>query len=313
MRFVDVKNDVAFRRIFGDETHSEVLISFLNAILDFKGPRKIVKVNILNPFQLPKLSQGRVTIVDVRAVDQAGRSFIIEMQVADVDGFDKRVLYYTSRGYADQIKRGDFFRDLNPVIFIGVLDFVQTQNPKYISRSQVRDVETNEQTLKDVEFTFIELPKFKKELSEVTTLTDKWIYFIKNSENLDVVPDNVNDKGLKTAYVEANIGTWTTEELAAYDYAFMQEETARAVFDKAVQKGLAKAKKQLLEKGRKEGIEKGLKEGIEKGREEGMEKGVEEERAKTVKKLYQKKKTPEEIADLLDMTLDKIKLILKPV
>ena len=33
MKFADVKNDVAFRKIFGNENRKEVLISFLNAIL----------------------------------------------------------------------------------------------------------------------------------------------------------------------------------------------------------------------------------------------------------------------------------------
>jgi hypothetical protein len=31
MKFVDVKNDVAFRNIFGNEKKTEILISFLNA------------------------------------------------------------------------------------------------------------------------------------------------------------------------------------------------------------------------------------------------------------------------------------------
>ncbi len=47
MQFVDVTNDIAFRKIFGNENRKECLISFLNAILDFQGDRKIVSVNIL--------------------------------------------------------------------------------------------------------------------------------------------------------------------------------------------------------------------------------------------------------------------------
>jgi hypothetical protein len=91
-----------------------------------------------------------------------------------------------------------------------------------------------------ITFNFIELPKFNKELHELVTLTEKWIYFIKNAENLDVVPDNVGDKGLKSAYQEANKHTWTAEELEAYDYAFMREEDERARLDKAEKKGQQK-------------------------------------------------------------------------
>ena len=55
MKFADPKNDIAFKRIFGDEKHTEVLISFLNSVLDFKGKRKIKEVKIVNPYQVPKI------------------------------------------------------------------------------------------------------------------------------------------------------------------------------------------------------------------------------------------------------------------
>lgn len=237
MKFVDVKNDIAFRKIFGNENRKETLISFLNAILDFHGDRRIMQVNILNPYQLPKLKGGKVTIIDVKATDQVGRTYIVEMQVGDLDGFEKRVLFYASKSYSDQINRADFYRKLRPVIFIGILDFEHTENKKYISRSQVRDIETGEQTVKDMEFNFIELPKFNLEPHELKTLTEKWVYFIKNAENLEVVPENIHDEGLKSAYEEANIQTWTQDELDAYEYAFMREEDERARLDKAELKG----------------------------------------------------------------------------
>jgi predicted transposase/invertase (TIGR01784 family) len=257
MKFVDVKNDIAFRKIFGNENRKETLISFLNAVLDFHGDHRITQVTILNPYQFPKLKGGKVTIIDVKATDQAGRTYIVEMQVGDIDGFEKRVLYYSSKSYSDQIKRADFYRKLRPVIFIGILDFEHTENKKYISRSQVRDIETGEQTIKDIEFTFIELPKFKLELPELKTLTEKWVYFIKNAENLEVVPENIHDEGLKSAYEEANIQTWTQEELDAYEYAFMREEDERARLDRAEQKGEEKKEIELILEMNKEGFTAG--------------------------------------------------------
>ncbi len=242
MQFADVKNDIAFRKVFGNENRKETLISFLNAVLAFRGKQKIVAVKIMNPYQLPKLRGGKVSIIDVKATDQIGRNYIVEMQVGELDGFAKRVLYYFSKSYSEQIKRGDFYRKLNPIIFIGILDFTFTINANYISRHQIRDVETHEQSLKDVEFNFIELPKFNKELHALETLTEKWIYFIKNAENLDVIPDNIDDEGLKNAYEDANKHTWTHEELEAYDYVFMREEDERAKFDQAEKKGKAQEK-----------------------------------------------------------------------
>jgi predicted transposase/invertase (TIGR01784 family) len=244
MKFADIKNDVAFRKIFGSENHTEVLISFLNAILGFEGKDQIVEVTILNPYQLPKLRGGKVSILDVRATDQKKRQFIVEMQVAEKDGFDKRVLYYLTKSYTSQIQRADQYRKLKPAYFIGILDFSHTENPHYISRSRVLDIDTGEVTIKDVEFNFVELEKFNKAENELNTLTDKWIYFIKNAENLDLVPSNVDDKGLLIAYEEANQHTWTQEELDAYDYVDMREEDARAEIDAKLFKAEARGKEQ---------------------------------------------------------------------
>ncbi len=109
--------------------------------------------------------------------------------------------------------------------FIGILsNFSYTNNEYYISRSRIQDVDTDETTIKDIEFNFIELLKFNKDIDELENLTDKWIYFIKNAENLDVIPENVDDKGLLSAYEEANQHTWSQVELDAYDYVDIREE-----------------------------------------------------------------------------------------
>jgi predicted transposase/invertase (TIGR01784 family) len=255
MEFADVKSDIAIGKIFGNENRKASLISFLNAVLAFEKRQKIVEVRILNPYQLPKLRGGKVTIIDVKATDQLGRHYLVEMQVGELDSFAKRVLYYFSKSYREQIKRGDFYRQLNPVIFIGILDFAFTTNPHYLSRHQVRDVETHEQTIKDVEFNFIELPKFDKQSHELGTLTEKWVYFIKNAENLDVIPENVDDEGLKGAYQEANKHTWTKEELEAYDYAFMREEDERAKLDSAEKRGVQKNQIEMAKKAIKKGFD----------------------------------------------------------
>jgi len=53
------------------------LISFLNAVLLLKPDRKIVDVDILTPYQLPALKGGKVTIADVKARDQNGKTYIV--------------------------------------------------------------------------------------------------------------------------------------------------------------------------------------------------------------------------------------------
>ena len=84
-----------------------ILISFLNAIMQLEGEDRIADVTITNPYQSPILPNFKATIVDVRAEYLKGNTFIVEMQMADVDGMDKRLLYYTSKEYGQQIESGE--------------------------------------------------------------------------------------------------------------------------------------------------------------------------------------------------------------
>lgn len=246
MKFVDIKNDIAFRKIFGNQNRTESLISFLNAILCLKDHKIITEVIILTPFQLPELRGGKVTIVDVKAKDKSGNTYIVEMQIAEVEGFHKRVLYYASKSYSSQINRGDDYKNLMPTFFIGILDFVATQSKNYINRHIVKDAETDEHFIKDIEFNFIELPKFNKNAYELNSVIDQWVYFLKNAENTEVIPENVHDKGLILAYEDADKHNWTPEELDAYDKIFIREQDDKGRMEIALRKNKENIAKKLL-------------------------------------------------------------------
>ena len=254
MQFVDIKNDIAFRKIFGNENKKIILISFLNAVMKLKGKDAIEDVEILNPYQLPIIKNLKASIIDVKARDKKGKIYIIEMQVAEPEGLDKRLLYYASKEYSQQIERGEFYTKLKPVIFIGIFDFKFTEGNKYLSHHAVCDVENGERTIKDMDFYFIELPKFNTPLDDLKEITDKWIFFIKEVENLSVVPENVDDEGLKAAYQDANKHAWEKEELEAYDYAAMREQDERGKLAHAEKKGKIDVAKEMKVEG--EPIEK---------------------------------------------------------
>ena len=272
MTFVDVKNDIAFRKIFGNENKKIIIISFLNAVMKLRGENAIDDVEILDPYQLPIIKNLKASIIDVKARDKKGKSYIIEMQVAEPDGLDKRVLYYASKEYSQQIERGEDYTQLKPVIFIGIFDFIFTKNGKYLSHHTVCDAENGDRAITDMDFYFIELPSFKKPIGELTEVIDKWIHFIKNAENLHVIPENVNDEGLKEAYQDAHKHSWTKHELDAYDYASMREQDERGKVALAIRRAQEEAEKRGEERGEKRGEKKGQKRGKIEGKIEVAKK-----------------------------------------
>ena len=123
MRFINPKTDFAFKKIFGSERSKGILISFLNALLYDDRPI-IADLEIIDPYLAPKIQGMKDTYVDVRARLQGGRRIIIEMQVLNVEGFEKRVLYNAAKAYSTQLLVGDRYHLLEGVVALTITDFV---------------------------------------------------------------------------------------------------------------------------------------------------------------------------------------------
>jgi predicted transposase/invertase (TIGR01784 family) len=256
MKFADITNDIAFRKIFGNQNKKKTLVSFLNAVLNFPKDEQIVDVEITNPYQLGRLSGGNVTIVDVQAEDEKGKVFIVELEIADEYFFHKEILPYILQDYASRIEKVAEFTRRETAYFIGILEFEIGKNPAYFSRHKVLDVETNEHVIQDVEFHLIELPKFDKTIDQLESSIDQWTYFIKNAKNLKLIPDSVSDEGLKEAYIEADRHQWSKLELEDYERVLIKQGEEMGTMTKAI--------RQAEERGEKRGEEIGEKKNQEK-------------------------------------------------
>ncbi len=249
MEFADPKNDLAFKKIFGDESKKEILISLLNAVLGFTGDDEVVDITLANPYQVPKIEELKETILDIKARNKRQEHFIIEMQKKDLGNFAKRSLYYTSKAYVNQLGKGKDYSNLEKVYFIGILNFDLFEGEEYITRHLILNKETLKQEIADFEFTFIELPKFKKELSDLETVLDKWIYFLKNAHNLTIIPkayENITE--FTVTFKIATQQLWKKEEMEVYDYIALKEMDEREALRTAEERG----KEQGMQQGAKE-------------------------------------------------------------
>ena len=260
MQFADVKTDIAFKKVFGCEQHKEILIGFLNAVLDLQGDKRIKSVTLKNPWQAPDLPILKKTILNIKVVDHRDITFIVEVQVKHNPCIDKRALFYTAKPYTAQINKGEDYPKLNQVIFIGILDFNSFEGDNYLTRHLILNKETLKQELTDFEFNFIELRKFNKNENEMESIIEKWIYFIKNAGNLAMIPKSAEDiPELKEAYTQATMHTWSQKELEVYEYWQIRDATDKLVMERQFEKGI------------EQGIELGMVQRIEQGVEKGIE------------------------------------------
>ncbi|MFK5975561.1 MAG: Rpn family recombination-promoting nuclease/putative transposase [Sulfurovum sp.] len=253
MNFLDVKTDYAFKKVFGSEESKEILISFLNSIIEFNNDQKIKDLTILDPYNIPILKGMKDTFVDVKAKLEDDTKVIIEMQVLNHDGFEKRILYNTAKNYSQQLEKGDKYHLLNPVIALTIVNFEMFEFQKYKSNFKLLEKENFTTYKDDIELIFIELPKFKKSLEECEDIEDKWLYFIKHSEDLSVVPKDIN-KNIKDAYEIANTANYTIDELE------LQRKRKEFIY----------IQRNSIEKAKRDGHTQGHREGVKEGREEAI-------------------------------------------
>ncbi len=263
MQFLDVKTDYAFKKVFGSEQSKPILLSFLNALLDFNGEH-LTDLTIVDPYQIPLLKGMKDTYVDVKATLSNQTQVIIEMQVLQVEGFEKRILYNAAKAYSKQLNKGQDYTFLNPIIALTVTDFTMFNSITEVSSGfQLLEKTHLINYSDDVQLVFIELPKFTKTETELETITDKWIYFLKNAGNLECVPDTLKiETAIEQAFEIANTASLSTEELELqekrYDFIRLQRGAVAKALKQGLQQGLQDGKQEATQAIAKRLIQAGL-------------------------------------------------------
>jgi predicted transposase/invertase (TIGR01784 family) len=95
--------DFAFKKLFGSEEGKKFLKSLLNSLLP--PDQQLTEITLADPQNNREKGDDRLSIFDIKAVDNRGRRYNIEMQVADDMAFIKRSLYYITRHFQSQLKK----------------------------------------------------------------------------------------------------------------------------------------------------------------------------------------------------------------
>lgn len=283
-RYAELLCDFMFKRLFGSEANKDVLIGFLNMLLD---DVVIEHVDFIPTEHLGLTEEDRKVIFDIACQCKDGRSFIIEMQKGYQKHFRERALYYTTypingQGRAAQeefvrqkAEGGDEgkFRwdyDLKPVIVVAILNFKFEHEDgwpaeRYHSSYRLREDSTQEVMTDALRFVFLELGRFRKRLWELESVFDKWMYLLKHIHEMEEIPEKFADPLFRRLFLLSEIGNFTAEEYQHYQKSL----TNMGDYDNIINTAVEEAEKRGMSAGLEQGRIEGEAVGRTKGREEG--------------------------------------------
>jgi predicted transposase/invertase (TIGR01784 family) len=194
---INPKIDLVFKKLFGSEENKDILLSLINAILPLD--QQIAKITLKNPYNVSDYAEGKLSILDIKAEDEHGKLFDIEMQIRGSKFYGKRALFYWAKMFGSQL---DYvldesqdndntleisYSDLKKCIVISLMDFNFFEDKEYHRFYTLKDGKTNEQNkdLDYLELYFIELKKYKGKLQNLKTTLERWIIFLNNASKYD--------------------------------------------------------------------------------------------------------------------------------
>lgn len=246
-RYISLLTDFGFKRIFCTDPNKELLINFLNSLFD--GEEVIKDVKYLNSENVGDVYTERKAIFDVYCENENGEKFIVEMQNAYQTYFKDRSLFYSTFPIREQAPKGsDWNFCLKKVYVVALLNYKMSDeafdSSDTIHTIALMDTKTNKVFNTKLMFKYVEVGRFDKTDEELTSLSDKWMYVLKNLSRLDNRPAALREKIFSKLFAAASVARFTPTELREYEYSLKAYRDIKNSLDTAKEEGREEGREQ---------------------------------------------------------------------
>ena len=266
-RYLDPKNDLTFKRIFGE--HPRLLISFLNSIMPFEAGRFIEEIQYLPTEQVPDNPGKKDSIVDVKCIDNYKRQFIVEMQMYWSSYFKNRMVFNAGKAYVRQLNKNEEYHLLQPVYSLAILnEQYDRKTEQFYHHYQIVNKENTDEVISGLEFVLIELPKFHPQRWEDRKLATLWLRFLSEvDEKMSSLPKEFQEhEDINQAAEICEESAYTDDELLIYDAYWDRIRREKSAIKDALIEGEIKGRAE----GRAEGEAKKVKQIVLNSRRNGI-------------------------------------------
>ena len=252
--FIDLKIDYAFKWAFGTPGHEDDLLLLLHALM----PEKHIKTVHLGPQeQKSDRKDARSGIFDIQCETDDGSKLTIEMQLCGQADFNDRMVFYSSFPIRNHVGSGVVIKDgelqhfrykLPPIYTIGILNFELEgvrKSDRIIRYFSIReDEDGNGQFTDSIHYVTVEMPKFRKELSNLKTTQDFMLFLIQNSGTMTEVPKEFQGKGFDKFLERCKFANMTELEQREYISHMKAEWDREGQLDYAESRGEARGREE---------------------------------------------------------------------
>lgn len=275
-KYVNPFTDFGFKRIFGSEENKDMLVDFLNTLLQEEEHKveyieEIEDVALLDKEQLGA-PWDRPAVFDIYCRTPNGERFVVEMQQGKQSYFRDRMLYYATYAIRAQSKRQNWNFKLEPVYMVGLLNFNLDNGKEFHHVERIRQDGDFKVTNKNLTFIYIEMKKFQKKIEEIEGKYENWLFALNNMPDLPDIPEKLHSEPFERLFDVASIINFTEDECAEYEKAVDDLRNNLATLECAQEESRAAGLAEGREIGRSEGKAEGVEEGLKEGRVEGAQR-----------------------------------------
>jgi len=228
-RSVNRMNDYVFKRIFGSEENKDILLNFLNAVLNSRSGYELTEIELLDRELDPDFLGDKYARLDILGRTAKGSLINIEVQIVNQYNIEKRTLFYWAKLYQGQLQSGQSHALLKKTVTINVLNFICLPDAsRYHNTYHVREDETHQALNDDLEIHFLELPKLLCRTSTPQTRLEKWLLYLNNAEGKELEEVLMSEPMIKKALTCEQIFAKSALERRRYELrekAIMEEQT----------------------------------------------------------------------------------------
>lgn len=215
-RYLNPFTDFGFKKLFGEEPHKHLLVSFLNTLLP--AHHQIQDLQYTQNEYQGASQPDRKAIFDLNCISTSGERFIVELQKAKQNYFKDRSVYYATFPIQEQAQKGDWDFKLSAVYTIGILDFVfeeDRHDPEVVHTVQLKN-QHGKVFYDKLTFIYLTLPHFQKTVSELVSDQDKWFFIFQHLHELDAIPEALQSETFREVFEIAEIACLDQNERQAY-------------------------------------------------------------------------------------------------